>query len=158
MRYIPHTDADVAQMLRVIGAPSVESLFAHIPSTLRLNRPLEIDALDEMTLMAHLGQLGAKSSPSTGATVREGGALSFLGAGLIPHHVPVAVDMLLQRAEWYTSYTPYQPEVAPGDGQGGVVGDGLVEGFGESFEDGFGHVVGIAAADDLDVEIGEQAG
>ncbi len=114
MRYIPHTDADVAQMLRMIGAPSVESLFAHIPSTLRLNRPLEIEALDEMTLMAHLGQLGAKSSPSTGATVREGGALSFLGAGLIPHHVPVAVDMLLQRAEWYTSYTPYQPEVAQG--------------------------------------------
>ena len=114
MRYIPHTDADVAQMLRIIGASSVEELFSHIPAQLRLKKPLDIEALDEVSLMTHLGQLGARSTPAAGATVREGAALSFLGAGLIPHHVPVAVDMMLQRAEWYTSYTPYQPEVAQG--------------------------------------------
>jgi len=101
-------------MLRIIGAPSVEALFSHIPASLRLRRPLDIEALDEASLMAHLGQLGARSTPATGATAREGSALSFLGAGLIPHHVPVAVDMMLQRAEWYTSYTPYQPEVSQG--------------------------------------------
>ena len=86
-------------MLRIIGAPSVESLFSHIPSQLRLKRPLDIEALDEVALMTHLGEIGAQSTPATGAAPREGAALSFLGAGLIPHHVPVAVDMMLQRAE-----------------------------------------------------------
>lgn len=108
MRYIPHTDADIAAMLRIIGAPSVDALFAHIPSALRLKKPLDIEALDEASLLHHLGQIGGRNAPAVGGT------LSFLGAGLIPHHVPVAVDMLLQRAEWYTSYTPYQPEVSQG--------------------------------------------
>jgi len=106
MRYIPHTDADVAAMLKVVGAPSVESLFSHIPESLRLGKPLEIDPLDEAALISHLGELGAKNVRPT--------MPSFLGAGLSSHHVPVAVDMLLQRAEWYTAYTPYQPEVSQG--------------------------------------------
>ena len=114
MRYIPHTEADVASMLRLIGAPSVEALFAHIPSSVRAKRPLDIAALDEAALLGHLGDLGARNTPAVGATTREGAALSFLGAGLTPHHVPVAVDALLWRSEWYTSYTPYQPEVAQG--------------------------------------------
>ena len=114
MRYIPHTDADIDRMLRVIGAPSVDSLFSHIPAALRHTRPLDIPALDEVTLLSHLGDLGARSIPSVGATIREGAALSFLGAGLTPHHIPTAVDMLLCRSEWYTAYTPYQPEVAQG--------------------------------------------
>jgi len=114
MRYIPHTDADIDRMLRVIGAPSVDALFAHIPAGLRHPRPLEIPALDEATLLSHLGDIGARSVPSVGATSREGAALSFLGAGLTPHHIPTAVDMLLCRSEWYTAYTPYQPEVAQG--------------------------------------------
>ena len=108
MRYIPHTAADVDAMLRVIGAPSVEALFSQIPEKLRNKRPLDIEPLDEAALIAHLQKLGAAN------TAALGGALSFLGAGLYPHHVPVAVDMLLQRAEWYTSYTPYQPEVSQG--------------------------------------------
>ena len=108
MRYIPHTDADIAAMLRTISAPSIESLFAHIPSSLRLKKPLDIEALDEAALLSHLGHIGGQN------TAALGDALSFLGAGLIPHHVPVAVDMLLQRSEWYTSYTPYQPEVSQG--------------------------------------------
>lgn len=114
MRYIPHTDADVQSMLRLIGAPSVEALFEHIPTALRPQRPLDIPALDEASLLAHLGELGARNLPAVGATAREGGALSFLGAGLIPHYIPSAVDLMLLRAEWYTSYTPYQPEVAQG--------------------------------------------
>src|SRR5688572_3404816 len=106
MRYIPHTDSDVARMLRVIGKPSVASLFDHIPERLRAKRPLEIEALDESRLLKHLNELSQRS--------RTGGAsdgLCFLGAGLTPHHIPAAVDMLLQRSEWYTSYTPYQPEI-----------------------------------------------
>ena len=114
MRYIPHTEDDVASMLRLICAPSVESLFAHFPAALRLNRPLDIPALDELSLLGHLGELGNKSTPAIADTARENGALAFLGAGITPHHIPVAVDALLWRAEWYTSYTPYQPEVAQG--------------------------------------------
>lgn len=114
MRYIPHTEADIDRMLRVIGAPSVDSLFAHIPAALRHGRPLDIQELDEASLLSHLGDIGARSLPASGATSRDGAALSFLGAGLTPHHIPTAVDMLLCRSEWYTAYTPYQPEVAQG--------------------------------------------
>lgn len=114
MRYLPHTDADVERMLRVIGKPSVASLFDHVPAALRARRPLDIAPLDEASLLGHLGDLGARSQPAVGATSREGAALSFLGGGLIPHHIPTAVDALLTRAEWYTSYTPYQPEISQG--------------------------------------------
>jgi glycine dehydrogenase subunit 1 len=110
MRYLPHTDADVARMLRVIGAPSIDALFAHLPGPLRAKRPLDLGpALDERELLAHLGELAAQSRPAVAD-----GSLSFLGAGLAPHHVPTAVDALLGRAEWYTSYTPYQPEISQG--------------------------------------------
>jgi glycine dehydrogenase subunit 1 len=101
-------------MLRLIGAPSVEALFEHIPQALRQRRPLDIPALDEASLLAHIGELGAHNTPAVGGTRREGAALSFLGAGLIPHYIPAAVDLMLLRAEWYTSYTPYQPEVSQG--------------------------------------------
>jgi len=114
MRYLPHTEDDIARMLRVIGAPSVEALFQHIPPSLGPKRPLDIAALDEAALLTHLGEIGAHSLPAVGATAREGAALSFLGAGIVPHHIPTAVDALLWRAEWYTAYTPYQPEVAQG--------------------------------------------
>ena len=114
MRYIPHTKDDIEKMLAVVGAPSVEALFQHIPAPLRVTRPLDIAPLDEAALIGHLGDIGANSLPAVGATVREGAASSFLGAGLVPHHIPTAVDAMLWRAEWYTSYTPYQPEVAQG--------------------------------------------
>ena len=110
MRYLPHTAADVARMLDVIGAPSVEALFAHIPAELRATRPLDLGPpLDEAALLAHLGSLGRRSRPAF-----DDGSLCFLGAGLHAHHVPAAVDALLGRAEWYTSYTPYQPEISQG--------------------------------------------
>jgi glycine dehydrogenase subunit 1 len=114
VRYIPHTEDDIARMLRVIGKPDVASLFAHIPERLRAKRPLDIAPLDEGSLLLHLGELGAKSRPAVGATARDGAALSFLGAGLTPHTIPSAVDALLMRSEWYTSYTPYQPEISQG--------------------------------------------
>ena len=110
MRYLPHTEQDVARMLRVIGAPSVDALFAHIPAAVRSKSALDLGpALDEASLLAHLGELAAQSR----AALSDGNS-SFLGGGLIPHHIPTAVDAMLGRAEWYTSYTPYQPEISQG--------------------------------------------
>ena len=116
MRYIPHTDADVARMLGVAGFASLEELWAAlIPDRIRLRRPLDLPpTLDEPTLRAHLHELAAKNAPPRPLSAGTSGPLSFLGAGLHPHAIPAAVDMLLQRAEFYTSYTPYQPEVAQG--------------------------------------------
>ncbi len=114
MRYIPHTEDDVQRMLRVVGKPTVASLFQHIPERLRATRPLDIPPLDEGSLLSHLGEIGARSRPAIGATPRDGAALAFLVAGVTPHTIPSAVDALLMRAEWYTSYTPYQPEISQG--------------------------------------------
>jgi glycine dehydrogenase subunit 1 len=115
MRYIPHTPADVERMLRTVGAPTVEHLFGQlIPDKLRLKRPLELPpAVDEPTLRAHLHELAGRNAAAR-PFAPGGGPLAFLGAGVHPHAIPAAVDMLLQRSEFYTSYTPYQPEVAQG--------------------------------------------
>jgi glycine dehydrogenase subunit 1 len=114
LRYIPHTEDDIARMLRVVGKPDVASLFEHIPPRLRSTRPLDIAPLDEGSLLSHLGEIGSRNRPAVGATARDGAALSFLGGGLTPHTIPSAVDALLMRSEWYTSYTPYQPEISQG--------------------------------------------
>ena len=107
MRYLPHTDADVRAMLERIGVGSIDALFDPIPKSHRLERPLALEpALDEAALMAHLEALANKNDAAR--------ALSFLGAGLYDHHIPPAVDQLLLRSEFYTAYTPYQPEVSQG--------------------------------------------
>ena len=107
MRYLPHTQSEIDSMLAAIGSPSIDALFDDVPPAYRLNRPLAIEpALDEASLMGHLEALANKNE-----SVR---ALSFLGAGLYHHHIPPAVDQLLLRSEFYTAYTPYQPEVAQG--------------------------------------------
>jgi glycine dehydrogenase subunit 1 len=107
MRYLPHTDAEIAEMLAVIGKPSIDHLFESLPSAARHSGNLSVPpALDEPGLMAHLTELARRD---TGA-----GMLSFLGAGMYAHHIPPAVDQLLLRSEFYTAYTPYQPEVAQG--------------------------------------------
>ena len=111
MRYIPHTDDDVARLLQACGKRSVEELFASIPANLRLKRPLGCgEPMDEAALDAHLGELSVRNL----AMGPGGCSLSFLGAGALPHAVPAAVDALLQRAEFYTVYTPYQPEISQG--------------------------------------------
>ncbi|HVW26001.1 MAG TPA: aminomethyl-transferring glycine dehydrogenase subunit GcvPA [Polyangiaceae bacterium] len=107
MRYLPHTEEEIAQMLAVIGKASLDDLFASVPPEVRFERDLAVPkALDEVSLMAHLTAIASKN---TGATM-----LSFLGAGAYAHHIPPAVDQLLLRSEFYTAYTPYQPEVAQG--------------------------------------------
>ena len=114
MRYIPHTEADIARMLGVVGVGSVEELFAQIiPDNVRLKGKLDLPAgMDEASLLAHLGELGARNKPARPAVAD--GSLSFLGAGVYPHAIPSAVDALLSRSEFYTSYTPYQPEISQG--------------------------------------------
>jgi glycine dehydrogenase subunit 1 len=107
MRYLPHTDAEIAEMLAAIGKQSVDELFDTLPAEARFTGALAVSAaLDEPALMAHLTELARRN---TGA-----GMLSFLGAGMYAHHIPPAVDQLLLRSEFYTAYTPYQPEVAQG--------------------------------------------
>jgi glycine dehydrogenase subunit 1 len=92
-------------MLAVAGSSSVDALFTSIPDGVRLDRPLNLPPpLDEAALMADLEALAAKNDVSA----------PFLGAGAYPHHVPPIVDQLLLRSEFYTAYTPYQPEIAQG--------------------------------------------
>lgn len=106
MRYLPHTEAEIAAMLDAIGVESVAELFAPIPAELQAD-PLDLEpALSEPELMKHLEELSARSPAAN--------QLSFLGAGMYDHHVPPAVDQLLLRGEFYTAYTPYQAEVSQG--------------------------------------------
>jgi glycine dehydrogenase subunit 1 len=107
MRYLPHTDDEIRAMLERIGVPDLDALFAPIPEGYRLERPLALEpTLDEAQLMAHLEELASKNSAT--------GKLSFLGGGMYDHHIPPAVDQLLLRSEFYTAYTPYQPEYSQG--------------------------------------------
>lgn len=107
MRYLPHTEAEIQEMLAVIGAKSIDELFQPIPESARLGRELELPrGMDEAALMAHMERLAGQNTASQ--------KISFLGAGIYDHHVPPAVDQLLLRGEFYTAYTPYQAEVAQG--------------------------------------------
>ncbi len=107
MRYLPHTDSEIRDMLHAIGVPDIDALFAQIPPSGRLGRPLALEPqLDEASLMRHLESLADKNPAAK--------MVSFLGAGIYDHHVPPAVDQLLLRSEFYTAYTPYQAEVAQG--------------------------------------------
>ncbi|MFT3922014.1 MAG: aminomethyl-transferring glycine dehydrogenase subunit GcvPA [Myxococcales bacterium] len=107
MRYLPHTEQEIRGMLERIGIPDVDALFAPIPEAYRLNRPLALEpALDEAQLMGHMEALAGKNDAAS--------KVSFLGAGIYDHHIPPAVDQLLLRSEFYTAYTPYQPEYSQG--------------------------------------------
>ncbi len=109
MRYLPHSDADRAAMLEAIGVPGVDALFEDVPATARLPGP--IDTLpghkSEIEVERHLKRLAARN-------VVAGDVPFFCGAGAYRHHVPALVDHLIQRGEFLTSYTPYQPEVSQG--------------------------------------------
>src|SRR5277367_3996990 len=96
-------------MLEAIGVPSVEALFdRQIPEAVRLGRPLDLPAgRGEQDVFAHLRELAAKN-----VSVED--ELSFLGAGMYDHYVPALIDMLMERSEFLTPYTPYQPEISQG--------------------------------------------
>jgi glycine dehydrogenase subunit 1 len=108
MSYLALTDADRESMLETIGVASLEELFAELPAGVRLDRPLELPpALTEQELTAYFEQLASENQ-------RSDGQVSFLGAGLYDHYVPAVVDAVLQRGEFLTAYTPYQPELSQG--------------------------------------------
>ena len=108
MPYLCNTPEDQQAMLDAIGAASLDELFSCIPPELRLQRPLNVPpALSELELTQHLAGLAARNA-------HVGQRVCFLGAGSYDHFVPAVVDTLTARGEFYTSYTPYQPEVSQG--------------------------------------------
>jgi len=108
MRYIPHTEHDLAEMLSVLGVQTLDDLIAHLPENLRTQATLDLaPGISEYEVIARLSRLSEKHTGNSRA-------VSFLGAGAYAHIVPVVVDHILQRAEFATAYTPYQPEVSQG--------------------------------------------
>jgi glycine dehydrogenase subunit 1 len=109
MRYLPLTEADRTEMLAVIGADSVESLFSDVPAFARLDGPVAglPHHASEMAVERHMTALASQNMSA-------GSVPFFLGAGAYRHHVPASVDHLIQRGEFLTAYTPYQPEIAQG--------------------------------------------
>jgi glycine dehydrogenase subunit 1 len=106
MRYIPCSESDRKALLGSMGLTSVEQLFAGIPENLRLRRLLNIPAaLSEPELLAYFQKAAAENAEDY---------ISFLGAGVYRHFIPVVVDSLISRSEFYTAYTPYQAEVSQG--------------------------------------------
>src|SRR3954468_11413174 len=107
MRYIPNSPEEREEMLATVGLNSSNELFRSIPENLQLKRPLNItDALAESEVIASLEAMAASNTGATKA--------SFLGAGVYSHYSPTIVDHLIQRSEFFTSYTPYQPEISQG--------------------------------------------
>ena len=108
MRYLPLTEADRAEMLGVIGVDSVDALFTDVPEAARLSGPVD--------LPGHASEIEVERTLSAlaGRTTRASATPFFCGAGAYQHHVPATVDHLIQRSEFLTSYTPYQPEISQG--------------------------------------------
>jgi len=112
-KYIPATEAEREEMLRVIGVPSIDALFADIPAAVQLHRRLDLPpALSDPEVMTHLAALAARN-------IHADGAPSFLGAGAYDHYVPSVVWHLAGRGEFLTAYTPYQAEMMQGELQAG---------------------------------------
>ena len=109
MRYLPLTSTERIGMLSVIGASSIDDLFADVPASARLTAPIAglPHHASEMAVERHMAALAAKN-------VSAGSVPFFLGAGAYRHHIPASVDHLIQRGEFLTAYTPYQPEIAQG--------------------------------------------
>ena len=106
--YLSLTERDRDEMLAAIGVSSIDDLFEQIPEGVRFDRVLDVPpALTELELIRHFEELAAKNAHT-------GIELSFLGAGIYDHHTPAIVDMILQRGEFLTAYTPYQPEMSQG--------------------------------------------
>ena len=108
MRYLPLSAHDRAVMLDKIGVDSIDALFVDVPETARRDGPVDLPLLaGEMEVEAQLNAFAAQNlSPSR--------APFFIGAGAYRHHIPATVDHIIQRSEFLTSYTPYQPEIAQG--------------------------------------------
>jgi glycine dehydrogenase subunit 1 len=108
LRFAPHTEDDVRAMLEALGLSSTDDLYAHIPSQVLLDRPLDIpDGVSEMELLDDLSRLAGRNRHADDLAC-------FAGGGAYDHYVPAAVWALAGRSELQTSYTPYQPELSQG--------------------------------------------
>lgn len=108
-RYLPMTETDRKEMLEAIGVESIDDLFADIPESVRYKGKYNIKAQKpETELFRELSQLAAKNKD-----VKTN--VSFLGAGVYDHYIPAIVDHVISRSEFYTAYTPYQPEISQGE-------------------------------------------
>lgn len=106
MRYLPHTEADIAEMLKTVGVKDLDGLFAHIPENASRTRPLDLpDPMTEWELRTHMEKLAQNAG---------GNWKTFAHAGSQPHYIPGMVPYLASRSEFLTSYTPYQPEMTQG--------------------------------------------
>jgi len=108
MRYLPLTPKDRADMVAAIGVKSMDELYASVPQAARLTKLIDLPLHQgEIEVERALSQMAAKNHPASGRPF-------FLGAGCYNHHIPATVDHLIQRSEFLTSYTPYQPEISQG--------------------------------------------
>src|SRR6201997_1689029 len=108
MRSLPLTAGDRAEMLAAIGVDSIDALFDDVPETARLAGPVDLPrAMGEIEVERWMSRIAARN-------VGAGSVPFFIGGGVYRHHIPAAVDHLIQRGEFLTSYTPYQPEVSQG--------------------------------------------
>lgn len=108
-RYLPMTEQDEKEMLEAIGASSIQDLFTDIPEKIRFNREYDLKpAISEPNLLRELTKLAAQN-------VNTVETASFLGAGVYSHYIPTIVDHVISRSEFYTAYTPYQPEISQGE-------------------------------------------
>lgn len=106
--YIPHTAEDIDEMLEAIGLERLEELFQDIPKDVALNRELDLpSSMSEMEVRSYLESLASKNSTTDDM-------VCFLGAGAYDHYIPAIIDHIISRSEFYTSYTPYQPEISQG--------------------------------------------
>lgn len=108
MRYLPHTEADRKAMLDTIGVASVDDLFTDVPEAGRLDGLIDLPTKQgELQVERAMSAMAAKN-------ISAGQAPFFVGAGAYKHHIPSTVDHLIQRSEFLTAYTPYQPEISQG--------------------------------------------
>ncbi|HSQ23273.1 MAG TPA: aminomethyl-transferring glycine dehydrogenase subunit GcvPA [Pyrinomonadaceae bacterium] len=107
MRYIPNSPDERADMLKQIGVATTENLFDSIPEELRLRHDLDVPAaMSEIELLKRFEEMGARNQAAQ--------RVSFLGGGAYSHYIPTIVDHLISRSEFFTAYTPYQPEISQG--------------------------------------------
>jgi glycine dehydrogenase subunit 1 len=112
MRYLPHTDQEIREMLAVVGRKSLEDLFCSVPEECRYQGEMGLPApLDEWQLTAHMQDLAATIEADARYKI-------LIGAGSYDHHIPATIDAIMSRSEFLTAYTPYQPEMAQGTLQG----------------------------------------
>ncbi|TMW73772.1 aminomethyl-transferring glycine dehydrogenase subunit GcvPA [Alteribacter natronophilus] len=108
-RYLPMTEKDLQEMMEVIGIDSVEELFSDIPKNVRFQGDMNVEkALDETALVKEMQRLAGRNKNTKDYP-------SFLGAGVYEHYIPSIVNHVIGRSEFYTAYTPYQPEISQGE-------------------------------------------